>query len=250
MRWGKVQRKLLRLKPYLLDPIRVRSTRAAKKLLYKQGLPSAMEVMEVACIRANLSWEQWEALVGIPKKTLVKKCRRVAPVRLGNIALLSRHAAWAFGLVLLLALFLVFTPSGRAFAKSLYNAVSEIVGNVLHVRSSESDGSALKVPNIISREEETVLHFDSIEALADYVDYPVYYLADEKAEIEGISLVESRQMGERISVVYHMDGKIIVTNQTDRVYSTDGKADFIVAENSNYYDIKSASGIIVEGIFF
>lgn len=74
----------------------------------------------------------------------------------------------------------------------------------------------MKVPNIISREEETVLHFDSIDALADYVDYPVYYLADEKAEIEGISLVESRQMGERISVVYQKD----ILNSYSKILST------------------------------
>lgn len=194
MRWGKLKRKLLMPKPYLLDPLRVRSRREVKRLIREEGAPSAMEVLESARIRAKLDPERWEALIGMSQEELARKCRKVAPVRLGSV---SRRVALAIGLVLLAALFLAATPPGRAFARSFYNAVSELIGNILHVQASAEAGPVLAVQSVSGLEEEIELHFDSIDALADYVEHPVYYLASSDAVVEDITFTELENLGKR-----------------------------------------------------
>ena len=249
MRWRKIQRKFRR-KPYILDPFRCRNYQAAKELLFAAGLPSAFEVMETARIRANRTPEEWEAMLGISQKKLMRKCRSAAPIRLGSIALLSKRVVLAVGLILFIGFFMAFTAPGRALAMSLYNAVSEIIDGVLYVRSAESDGAALSIPSV-SGEAEEVLHFDTIDALADHVDYPVYYLSNGGAEIDAITLTSSINGEICIETKYAIDDSELIITQTIRPYSSI-KEDLIVMEGekkAEYLELRLNSGIIIEGAF-
>ena len=244
MRWGKLKRKLLRPKPYLLDPLRVRSRREVERMIREEGVPPAMEVLESARIRAKLDPEQWEALIGMTQEELARKCRKVTPVRFGSV---SRRVALAIGLVLLAAVFLAATPPGRAVARSFYNAVSELIGNILHVQSSAEVGPMLAVPSVSGLEEEIELHFDSIDALADYVEHPVYYLAGSDAVLEDITLTESWQMGERIETTYSVNDVTVTLIQMERLYAT--VKDDIIAGADSLYESKGNGGINVSGVY-
>ena len=246
MRWGKLKRKLLMPKPYLLDPLRVRSRREVKRLIREEGVPSAMEVLESARIRAKLDPERWEALIGMSQEELARKCRKVAPVRLGSV---SRRVALAIGLVLLAALFLAATPPGRAFARSFYNAVSELIGNILHVQASAEAGPVLAVPSVSGLEEEIELHFDSIDALADYVEHPVYYLASSDAVVENITFTESGNLGKRIEITYSVNGAAVMLIQTERLYTEDKGSIVIIGTGSQLRKFECGGGINIFGVY-
>ena len=246
MRWGKLKRKLLMPKPYLLDPLRVRSRREVKRLIREEGAPSAMEVLESARIRAKLDPERWEALIGMSQEELARKCRKVAPVRLGSV---SRRVALAIGLVLLAALFLAATPPGRAFARSFYNAVSELIGNILHVQASAEAGPVLAVQSVSGLEEEIELHFDSIDALADYVEHPVYYLAGSDAVVEDILFTEARRFGKRIEITYSVNGATVTLTQAERLYTEDKGDSVIIGTGSQLRKFKCGSGINIFGVY-
>ena len=247
MRWGKMKRKLLMPKPYLLDPLRVRSRREVKRLIREEGVPSAMEVLESARIRAKLDPERWEALIGMSQEELARKCRKVAPVRLGSV---SRRVALAIGLVLLAALFLAATPPGRAFARSFYNAVSELIGNILHVQASAEAGPVLAVQSVSGLEEEIELHFDSIDALADYVEHPVYYLASSDAVVEDITFTELENLGKRIEITYSVSDVTITLIQAERLYTEAKEAVIIGAGAGNQLrKFKCSSGIDIFGVY-
>jgi len=234
-------------KPYLLDPLRVRSRREVKRLIREEGAPSAMEVLESARIRAKLDPEQWEALIGMSQEELARKCRKVAPVRLGSV---SRRVALAIGLVLLAALFLAATPPGRAFARSFYNAVSELIGNILHVQASAEAGPVLAVPSVSGLEEEIELHFDSIDALADYVEHPVYYLASSDAVVEDITFTELENLGKRIEITYSVSDVTITLIQAERLYTEAKEAVIIGAGAGNQLrKFKCSSGIDIFGVY-
>ena len=250
MRWGKLKRKLLMPKPYLLDPLRVRSRREVKRLIREEGAPSAMEVLESARIRAKLDPEKWEALIGMSQEELARKCRKVAPVRLGRLGSVSRRVALAIGLVLLAALFLAATPPGRAFARSFYNAVSELIGNILHVQASAEAGPVLAVQSVSGLEEEIELHFDSIDALADYVEHPVYYLASSDAVVEDITFTELENLGKRIEITYSVSDVTITLIQAERLYTEAKEAVIIGAGAGNQLrKFKCSSGIDIFGVY-
>lgn len=246
MRWGKLKRKLLMPKPYLLDPLRVRSRREVKRLIREEGAPSAMEVLESARIRAKLDPERWEALIGMSQEELARKCRKVAPVRLGSV---SRRVALAIGLVLLAALFLAATPPGRAFARSFYNAVSELIGNILHVQASAEAGPVLAVPSVSGLEEEIELHFDSIDALADYVEHPVYYLASSDAVVENITFTESGNLGKRTEITYSVNGATVMLIQAERLYTEAKQSIVIIGTGSQLRKFECGGGINIFGVY-
>lgn len=249
MRWGKLKRKLLMPKPYLLDPLRVRSRREVERMIREEGVPPAMEVLESARIRAKLNPEQWEALIGMSQEELARKCRKVTPVRFGRLGSVSRRVALAIGLVLLAALFLAATPPGRAVARSFYNAVSELIGNILHVQSSAEAGPVLAVPSVSGLEEEIELHFDSIDALADYVEHPVYYLAGSDAVVEDITFTESENLGKRTEITYSVNGAAVILIQAERLY-TAGKGDGVIVSTSNQLrKFECGGGISIFGIY-
>jgi hypothetical protein len=218
-------------------------------MIREEGVPPAMEVLESARIRAKLNPEQWEALIGMSQEELARKCRKVTPVRFGRLGSVSRRVALAIGLVLLAALFLAATPPGRAVARSFYNAVSELIGNILHVQSSAEAGPVLAVPSVSGLEEEIELHFDSIDALADYVEHPVYYLAGSDAVVEDITFTESENLGKRAEITYSVNGAAVILIQAERLY-TAGKGDGVIVSTSNQLrKFECGGGISIFGIY-
>lgn len=245
MRWGKIKRKLQQ-KPYLLDPYRVRSRRDAKKMLYEQGLPCAAEVLEAARIRAGKSPEEWESLIGMSQKKLARKCRAAMPVRFGHVALVSRRAVLGLGVILLLGFFFGFTYPGRALAKAVYNVVVEVMEDVLHI-SADADESVWRPIPIVTGNINEELEFDTLEELIEYVDYPVYYLADEDAIISKIYLRRSSHLGERIYTTYKFDDRTVTICQIKLEYFNSGEI-FLTSKDCTVCNVQLPSGIIVGGV--
>lgn len=79
------------------------------------------------------------------------------------------------------------------------------------------------------------------------MDYPVYYLSNEGAEIDTITYSELSRMGKRIITTYHWGDAIITISQTDQIYSA-VKENHVLAD-AVHCEFKSEHGIIVEGIF-
>lgn len=134
MNWGTAER-IFQRKPYLLDPYRCRSVKDAKKLLAKEGMPSAEQVLTAARLRAGMSMSEWEAYTGMSTKTMERKCKRVTPVRFGGLFTLPRRAVAVLMIFIILTTFMACTPFGRSLAVRAYNAIVEVIDGILYVRS-------------------------------------------------------------------------------------------------------------------
>lgn len=245
MRWGKIKRKLQQ-KPYLLDPYRVRSRRDARKMLYEQGLPCAAEVLEAARIRAGKSPKEWESLIGMSREKLARKCRAAMPVRFGHVALVSRRAVLGLGVILLLGFFFGFTYPGRALAKAVYNAVVEVMEDVLHI-SADTDESVWRPVPIVAGNINEEFEFDTLEELIEYVDYPVFCLDAEDAIITKISFFKSRHLGESISINYQFIDRTIKIRQTHSNYFEYGE-DYLTSDECTLCSFQLSSGIMINGV--
>ena len=245
MRWGKVKRKLQQ-KPYLLDPYRVRSRRDAKKMLYEQGLPCAAEVLEAARIRAGKSLEEWESLIGMSQKKLARKCRAAMPVRFGHVALVSRRAVLGLGVILLLGFFFGFTYPGRALAKAVYNAVSDLIESMLYV-SSDADGPVVHTVPVVTENVNEEYTFDTLEELVDFVGYPIYHLAEKEDALTEIEMRRVTYLGERIYISYQFDDRRVGIYQANLEFSLFDGYYMIAGEAESCY-IELPSGIVIYGL--
>ena len=245
MRWGKIKRKLQQ-KPYLLDPYRVRSRRDARKMLYEQGLPCAAEVLEAARIRAGKSPEEWESLIGMSREKLARKCRAAMPVRFGHVALVSRRAVLGLGVILLLGFFFGFTYPGRALAKAVYNAVSDLIESMLYV-SSDADGPVVHTVPVVTENVNEEYTFDTLEELVDFVGYPIYHLAEKEDALTEIEMRRVTYLGERIYISYQFCDKSIDIYQSNLKFAvyTDY---FMTAGNAEPCRIELPSGIVIDGL--
>lgn len=245
MRWGKIKRKLQQ-KPYLLDPYRVRSRRDARKMLYEQGLPCAAEVLEAARIRAGKSLEEWESLIGMSREKLARKCRFAMPVRFGHVALVSRRAVLGLGVILLLGFFFGFTHPGRALAKAVYNAVSDLIESMLYV-SSDADGPVVHTVPVVTEVINETYEFKTLEELVDFVGYPVYHLAGKEDAIVKISLRRKTHVGDRVYLTYQFGNKSIDIYQANLEFgASDGY--YIAVGDDEVCHIELPSGIVVDGL--
>lgn len=245
MRWGKVKRKLQQ-KPYLLDPYRVRSRRDAKKMLYEQGLPCAAEVLEAARIRAGKSPEEWESLIGMSREKLARKCRAAMPVRFGHVALVSRRAVLGLGVILLLGFFFGFTYPGRALAKAVYNAVSDLIESMLYV-SSDADNSVVHTVPVVTENVNEEYTFDTLEELVDFVGYPIYHLAEKEDALTEIEMRRVTYLGERIYISYQFDDRRVGIYQANLEFSLFDGYYMIAGEAESCY-IELPSGIVIYGL--
>ena len=245
MRWGKIKRKLQQ-KPYLLDPYRVRSRRDARKMLYEQGLPCAAEVLEAARIRAGKSPEEWESLIGMSREKLARKCRAAMPVRFGHVALVSRRAVLGLGVILLLGFFFGFTHPGRALAKAVYNAVSNLIESMLYI-SSDADNSVVHTVPVITEVINEVYEFKTLEELIGFVDYPVYHLAGKEDSISKIQVRRLTYFGERICISYQFCDKSIDIYQSNLKFSI-FSGYYLSAGNTEPCHIELPSGIVIDGV--
>ena len=94
MNWLKAKR-LIRRKPYLLDPYRCRSAEEAQKILDEEGVLSPDALLSAARGRAGMSEAEWEAYTGISSEEMRRKIERLTPIRIGKVFSLSRRAAGA-----------------------------------------------------------------------------------------------------------------------------------------------------------
>ena len=245
MRWGKIKRKLQQ-KPYLLDPYRVRSRRDARKMLYEQGLPCAAEVLEAARIRAGKSPEEWESLIGMSREKLARKCRAAMPVRFGHVALVSRRAVLGLGVMLLLGFFFGFTYPGRALAKAVYNAVSDLIESMLYV-SSDADGPVVHTVPVVTENVNEEYTFDTLEELVDFVGYPVYHLAGKADALTKMEVRRLPYLGERIYLSYQFDDRRVGIYQSNLEFSI-FSGYYLATGDDEVCHIELPSGIVVDGL--
>lgn len=245
MRWGKIKRKLQQ-KPYLLDPYRVRSRRDARKMLYEQGLPCAAEVLEAARIRAGKSPEEWESLIGMSREKLARKCRAAMPVRFGHVALVSRRAVLGLGVILLLGFFFGFTYPGRALAKAVYNAVSDLIESMLYV-SSDADGPVVHTVPVVTENVNEEYTFDTLEELVDFVGYPIYHLAEKEDALTKMEVRRLPYLGERIYLSYQFDDRRVGIYQSNLEFSI-FSGYYLATGDDEVCHIELPSGIVVDGL--
>ena len=79
MNWLKAKR-LIRRKPYLLDPYRCRSAEEAQKILDEEGILSPDALLSAARVRAGMSEAEWEAYTGISSEEMRRKIERLTPL--------------------------------------------------------------------------------------------------------------------------------------------------------------------------
>lgn len=245
MRWGKIKRKLQQ-KPYLLDPYRVRSRRDARKMLYEQGLPCAAEVLEAARIRAGKSPEEWESLIGMSREKLARKCRAAMPVRFGHVALVSRRAVLGLSVILLLGFFFGFTHPGRALAKAVYNAVSDLIESLLYV-SSDVDGPVVHTVPVVTENVNEEYTFNTLEELVDFVGYPIYHLAGREDALTSILLRRKTYSGERIYLNYQFGDRRVGIYQANLEFGS-SNGYYIAVGDDEVCHIELPSGIVVDGL--
>ncbi len=248
MQWRKAQ-KLFIKKPYLMDPYRIQNNRAARRQLYADGLPRAFDVLDRARLRANLTPEKWEKQTGISLEQLKRKCRNSQPIQFGSIAILSRQGAIAFLLTVLFIFFMAFTAPGRTLATCIYNAFSEIVNGILHI-SAVSD-TKLHTPGVITESSSDSLEcsFDSVEALCNAIDYPVYCLDVNGATVM-IQFDSSPRHGDYIESSYVLENgievNIIQLSVQDTPFSAEAN---IPTAEDDYLKVEADSGIVIEGTY-
>ena len=245
MRWGKIKRKLQQ-KPYLLDPYRVRSRRDARKMLYEQGLPCAAEVLEAARIRAGKSPKEWESLIGMSREKLARKCRAAMPVRFGHVALISRRAVLGLGIILLLGFFFGFTYPGRALAKAVYNAVSDLIESMLYV-SSDADGPVVHTVPVVTENVNEEYTFNTLEELVDFVGYPIYHLAEKEDALTEMEVRRLPYLGERIYLSYQFDDRRVGIYQSNLEFSI-FSGYYLATGDDEVCHIELPSGIVVDGL--
>ena len=195
MNWLKAKR-LIRRKPYLLDPYRCRSAEEAQKILDEEGVLSPDALLSAARVRAGMSEAEWEAYTGISSEEMRRKIERLTPIRIGKVFSLSRRAAVALIIVVVLALFMACTPIGRAWAVAAYNAIVEVVDGILYIRAEAKANDVYSRAQSVDNIDTTYISFDSVDDMLKSIDEPVFYLSSANATLDGIQLVKSAILGD------------------------------------------------------
>ena len=107
----------------------------------------------------------------------------------------------------------------------------------------------LAVPSVSGLEEEIELHFDSIDALADYVEHPVYYLAGSDAVLEDILFTQARLFGKRTEITYSVNGATVTLTQSERLYTGDNGSVVIIGTGSQLRKFECGGGISIFGVY-
>lgn len=213
MNWLKAKR-LIRRKPYLLDPYRCRSAEDAQKILDEEGVLSPDALLSAARIRAGMSEAEWEAYTGISSEEMRRKIERLTPIRIGKVFSLSRRAAVALIIVVVLTLFMACTPIGRAWAVAAYNAIVEVVDGILYIRAEAKADDVYNRAQSVDNIDTTYVSFDSVDDMLKSIDEPVFYLSSANATLDGIQLVKSTVLGDYIESSYSFSAETyVIINQ-------------------------------------
>ncbi len=246
MSWEKAQR-TIRLKPYLIDPCRLRGIAAARKRLVYEGMPLPEKVLATARLRAEMSIPQWETYLGMSDKKIRRKCRKAAPVRFGTLLYISRRAVIAGAIIILIASFMTFTPVGRAWAFAAYNAISEVIDGILYIRSEERGDNAVSSTLSVAGINASVVQFDSLDDVLGRIEEPVFYLATNEAELTDIQLTTSQIYGDYLEISYVFKDKVqVIIKQDWGGYTEDS---IILDSSKEYINVTLNNEIVVEGAY-
>ena len=180
------------------------------------------------------------------QKKLARKCRAAMPVRFGHVALVSRRAVLGLGVILLLGFFFGFTYPGRALAKAVYNAVSDLIESMLYV-SSDADGPVVHTVPVVTENVNEEYTFDTLEELVDFVGYPIYHLAEKEDALTEIEMRRVTYLGERIYISYQFDDRRVGIYQANLEFSLFDGYYMIAGEAESCY-IELPSGIVIYGL--
>ncbi len=245
MNWGTAE-KIFQRKPYLLDPYRCRSVKDAKKLLAKEGMPSAEQVLTAARLRAGMSMSEWEAYTGMSTKTMERKCKRVTPVRFGGLFTLPRRVVVALVIVIILTTFMACTPLGRSLAVRAYNAIVEVIDGILYVRSEEADNTTLVEQTIIDT-NDSVIQLDSLDAMLSYVERPVFFLPDDSFELISAQFTSSPLFGDQLECTYISSNGIDIVIKQEWKDSNESR--ITVDGTDALVTIGLTNGCTIEGVY-
>ena len=245
MNWGTAER-IFQRKPYLLDPYRCRSVKDAKKLLAKEGMPSAEQVLTAARLRAGMSMSEWEAYTGMSTKTMERKCKRVTPVRFGGLFTLPRRAVAVLMIFIILTTFMACTPFGRSLAVRAYNAIVEVIDGILYVRS-EGAGDTTLVEQAITDTDGYVIQLDSLDAMLSYVERPVFSLPDDSFELISAQFSSSSLFGDQLECAYiNSNGINIIIKQE---WKDSNESRITVDDADAFVTIDLTNGCAIEGVY-
>lgn len=250
MTWSKLKKKI-RNRPSLIDPYRSISYKQARRLWKELGRPDAMELMEGARIKAGKTREEWEAITGLS----FRKLRKLERPRVFGM---SRRFAIACIIALLFASFLAFTTPGRTLAHAIYETFSTIIGDMLHISTTDDLDVMLIEPKTPSpaegRPESLVLSENSeqMEALLAQTqaqaDKPLLYLEGGNYHLENITASDSKVMGTMVESIYLLDGHEIRLIQRWPLEDQPMEANLNLQEGT-YYASASEIGLHFEGAY-
>lgn len=220
---------LIKTKPYLIDPYRIRNSAEVNEILSDATIPSAVELFDLAQMRSGLNASDWESLTGFNRHIYINHHNNNYKYKVKELFAVHRIIISTFIAIIIAISFLAFTPSGKAFAKSVYNAVVELIDDVLHIRSSNTQdivSSSHNIDNTYSINTE----FNTIDDAIDHVLEPIFYLNDKDIVVSSVNLVEDQIYGNYIETTYlAMDSTVIIINQElssiqeDRIILADDK---------------------------
>lgn len=245
MNWLKAKR-LIRRKPYLLDPYRCRSAEEAQKILDEEGVLSPDALLSAARVRAGMSEAEWEAYTGISSEEMRRKIERLTPIRTGKVFSLSRRAAVTLIIVVVFTLFMACTPIGRALAVAAYNAIVEVVDGILYIRTDEEADISRDEPTI-ELIEDTITYFDSVSDAVEQIDEPILCFQNDVAELVSMRKVISPVKGLVVESEYSLSDHINITIKQEWGNSHVGS--IVTDDTKAHVRIVLPDGLIIDGVY-
>lgn len=245
MNWLKAKR-LIRRKPYLLDPYRCRSAEEAQKILDEEGVLSPDALLSAARVRAGMSEAEWEAYTGISSEEMRRKIERLTPIRIGKVFSLSRCAAVALIIVVVLALFMACTPIGRAWVVAAHNAIVEVVDGILYIRTDEKTDISRDEPTIESI-EDTITYFDSVSDAVEQIDEPILCFQNDVAELDEICMDSNPIEEMYLASSYLLHDGIKVT--IEQSWGSKHEENIVMNPMRETISILLDNGMVIDGVY-
>lgn len=248
MAWFRIK-KLIRQKPYLIDPYRIMSMKEAAKIWNNREYPSDEMLLEIARTKLGMTPAEWAALI---RKSYTKH----SPIMGGLVKAFIRRKklAAACVLALILALFMVFTAPGKALAMRIYNIVVTIIENMLYIHPADADPlvdtpiSFNEISQIGDVIEDVTHSFGTLEEAKEYLERKLAYVKSETFALDSIQYHKSAFSGEYLELSYHSEKYPAILKLTHRW--PDNISDYEAKLNlgaSSYMQTMLNSGHVVEG---
>lgn len=239
-------RALLKRKPFLLDPYRIRNAEEVRAFIAEAGYPAPEAILERARRHAGMDAEAWARHIGMSAEEVARRARQYAPIRVGKLFSITRRVAVAALILLLATLFMACTPVGRAWATAIYNAFVEVVGSVLYIGNEAYSEAPLDMPT--AQADDTGTHsYASLEAAMDAIVEPVCYLAGQEDCIVGIELTRSKARGDNLRTRYALpEGVEVIVSQRWKV---PGQLGITLGEQLERLQLELPNGLMIDGTF-